>query len=290
MQNESKPWAKDPIKQKASKPLDFSAYGELVKPTPTPHINSLAALNAFKASNPETKTIGDGIVVRQITEDEWLDKATHDNQSDRVMDKQSGMSGWIIDDTGQHVMVKLGSDSAYDLTAAPNDSPAASSNMDPATAGADPEELDYDGEFSDRDFDVFADVVAQIESGGDYTVVGGYNNHYQGKYQFGRLALKDVGIGFTKEERQAFLDDAELQENAFQTFTMQNHNTLMRLSGKYRRLSQREQLGILAMAHNAGAGGALEYLRTGKDTSDGFNTKGTRYLDAVRSAFQGGEA
>ena len=196
MQNAAKPWEKDPIIQHANKPLDFSAYGELVGPS----------------------------------------------------------------------------------TAAPS------------TAQSDPEELDYDGEFSDRDFDMFADVVGKIESNGDYTVVGGYNGHYQGKYQFGRLALKDVGIGFSKEARQAFLDDPELQETAFQSFTMQNHNTLTRLSAKYRRLSQREQLAILAMAHNAGAGGALDYLRIGKDTADGFGTKGTRYVEAVRSAVQGGEA
>lgn len=71
---------------------------------------------------------------------------------------------------------------------------------------------------------------------------------------------------------------------------MQNHNTLMRLSAKYRRLSQHEQLAILAMAHNAGAGWALDYLRTGKDKADGFGTAGTNYINVVRSAFGGGEA
>ena len=64
---------------------------------------------------------------------------------------------------------------------------------------------------------------------------------------------------------------------------MQNHKTLMRLSTKYRRLSQREQLAILAMAHNAGtsAGGALGYLHTGQDIADGFGAKGTKYINAV---------
>ena len=73
MQNEAKPWEKDPIIQKASKPLDFSAYGELVGPAPS-----------------------------------------------------------------------------------------ASLGTAPKPAQSDPEELDYDGEFSDRDFDLFADVVGQI--------------------------------------------------------------------------------------------------------------------------------
>ncbi len=35
MQNEAKLWEKGPIKQKANKPLDFSAYGELVGPAPS---------------------------------------------------------------------------------------------------------------------------------------------------------------------------------------------------------------------------------------------------------------
>ena len=60
----------------------------------------------------------------------------------------------------------------------------------------------YDGPFGDREFDVFAEAVAEIESGGQYDIEGGYNNHYQGKYQFGRTALKDVGIGFTPKERE----------------------------------------------------------------------------------------
>ena len=149
----------------------------------------------------------------------------------------------------------------------------------------------YDGPFADRDFDTYAEAVANIESNGQYDVEGGYNNHYQGKYQMGRLALKDVGIGFSKEERQSFRSDPVLQETAFHAFTMQNHKTLSKFSKKYRSLSSREQLGILALAHNAGAGGALEYLRSGEDTVDGFGTKGTRYVDAVAKAFnQGGAA
>ena len=75
----------------------------------------------------------------------------------------------------------------------PDESTSTSLSSDKSNIEADPEELEYDGEFSDRDFNLCSDVVGHIESNGDYTVVGGYHNHYQGKYQFGRLALKDVG-------------------------------------------------------------------------------------------------
>lgn len=154
----------------------------------------------------------------------------------------------------------------------------------------DDDELEFDGTFSDRDFNLYADAVGKIESYNSYDIVGGANDHYQGKYQFGRLALKDVGIGFSVEAREAFRNDPELQETAFHSFTIQNHNTLSRLSKKYSSLSSREQLGILALAHNAGAGGALSYLRTGEDTTDGFGTKGTKYVNAVAKAFKSGEA
>lgn len=150
-------------------------------------------------------------------------------------------------------------------------------------------ELEYDGPFGDRDFDVYAGAVGQIESGGRYDAVGGYNDHYQGKYQFGRAALKDVGVGFSAEAREAFLADASLQEESFNSLTVQNHKTLLRLSRTYQKLSRREQLGILAMAHNAGAGGALEYLRSGADSTDGFGTKGTKYVNAVAKAFADAE-
>jgi hypothetical protein len=98
-----------------------------------------------------------------------------------------------------------------------------------------------------------------------------------------------VDITTTIKASKAFLADPSLQEESFNSLTVQNHKTLLRLSGKYRKLSRREQLGILAMAHNAGAGSALEYLRSGTDSTDGFGTKGTRYINAVAKAFADAE-
>ena len=160
----------------------------------------------------------------------------------------------------------------------------------PQTAPA-PQEADspsFDGlPFSDRQFDAFAEAVAEIESGGNYQAVGGFNDHYHGKYQMGRLALADAGIGFSKAEREAFLADPDAQEQAFQTFTLGNHRTLMKFSAAYRQMSSSEKLAVLGYAHNQGAGGALDYLKTGKAQADGFGTSAMTYVDAVRMALRG---
>lgn len=149
--------------------------------------------------------------------------------------------------------------------------------------------------FGDRAWDVYSDAVAQIESGGRYNIQGGYNNHYDGKYQLGRAAKADaarrlgITLGHSADDRKAYLADPELQERAFEAFTLANHDTLSRTSEKYRGMTKQEQLSILAYAHNQGAGGALDYLRTGQAGSDGFGTNAQVYVDAVKKRFGGGQ-
>ena len=98
-----------------------------------------------------------------------------------------------------------------------------------------------------------------------------------------------LSIGFNVENREAFRNDPELQETAFHSFIWQNHKTLSCLSGKYGSLNSRELLGILALARNTGASGALSYLRTGEDTTDGFGTKGTKHVNALAKTFKSEE-
>lgn len=153
-------------------------------------------------------------------------------------------------------------------------------------------ELDFDGPnpFGERALDIYGQAVGQIESGNRYDITGGYNNHYQGRYQMGRDALADVGVGFTAADREAFLADPEAQDAAFRAFTLQNHATLSRLSRRYREMPRAEQLGILGYAHNQGAGSALDYLRTGVASRDGFGTKPEIYISAVMSGLAAGQA
>lgn len=99
-----------------------------------------------------------------------------------------------------------------------------------------------------------------------------------------KAALKDVGIGFSQAEREAFLADPEKQDDAFEQFTLQNHNYLKARSQRYRGMSEREQLAVLGYAHNQGRSSALRYLQTGEGQTDGFGTDATKYADAVRDA------
>ena len=105
----------------------------------------------------------------------------------------------------------------------------------------------------------------------------------------GRDALADVGVGFTAADREDFLADPEAQDAAFRAFTLQNHSTLSRLSRRYREMPRTEQLGILGYAHNQGAGGAIDYLRTGIAGRDGFGTNPEIYITAVRNGLAAGQ-
>jgi hypothetical protein len=142
----------------------------------------------------------------------------------------------------------------------------------------------------ETDWASFKKEVAKIESGGKkdpYRVKGGANNHYDGKYQLGKLAKLDaadllgMNIGHSKEDRDSFRKNPALQERAFAAFTAKNHNTLMKKSDIYRKLSKGQQIAVLGYAHNQGATAASKWLSSGKVGSDKFKTKGTKYSDAI---------
>ena len=133
-------------------------------------------------------------------------------------------------------------------------------------------------------FNTFKDTLGQIESANDYSVRGGFNDHYLGKYSMGKAALEDVGIGYSQEEQEEFLSNPEKQERAFEEFTKQNHEYLVHKSEMYRNMPQTEKLAVLGYAHNQGRGGALKYLETGKTKKDGFGTDAQMYIDEVRKA------
>ena len=142
----------------------------------------------------------------------------------------------------------------------------------------------------ETDWASFKKEVANIESGGKkdpYRVKGGANNHYDGKYQLGKLAKLDaadllgMNIGHSKEDRDSFRKNPALQERAFAAFTAKNHNTLMKKSDIYRKLSKGQQIAVLGYAHNQGATAASKWLSSGKVGSDKFKTKGTKYSDAI---------
>jgi hypothetical protein len=147
---------------------------------------------------------------------------------------------------------------------------------------------------TDKQWDTYRNEVAKIESrgSGGYAAKGGYNNHYDGRYQMGRVAKADaaqilgIDLGHSSAEREAFRDNPELQEKAFAAFTAKNHDYLSKKSEKYRNLSKEEQLSVLAYAHNQGWSGARDWLKSGEEGKDAFGTSGAKYYNAVLSALK----
>ena len=156
------------------------------------------------------------------------------------------------------------------------------------------------------DFEVMKKALAKIESGPHgYTVYkfdikdkkgniihkagdllyGGSGNHYLGKYQMGEDALSDVGVGYSKAEREAFLKDPVAQDKAFKEYTENNHKKLTRESERYRNMTKEEKLGVLGYAHNQGATAAIEWLFTGVSGADANGTRGTKYTTKIAEAF-----
>lgn len=158
--------------------------------------------------------------------------------------------------------------------------------------------------FDMNDWRIYRESVAAIESGGasnevggEYTVAGGYNDHYDGKYQMGRVAktsasevLGEDDPGHTTAAREAYRGDAEMQERYFAANTEYNHNWLMANNPTYANASDEEKLGMLGYAHNQGMGGANDWINTGEGAQDGFDTHATIYPDRISEGFEARDA
>lgn len=124
----------------------------------------------------------------------------------------------------------------------------------------------------------FREAMGFKESRGDYFVINDFG--YMGKYQFGRSTLRDLGIYNT----EAFLNNPELQENAFKAYLARNKWNLRKYihaySGKTVGGVHITESGILAAAHLAGPGNVKKFLRSGGADvfTDGFGTSVRYYL------------
>ena len=78
-------------------------------------LTNIENFRRWAASNPPVKALPDGRLIRQATEDEWIAKATADNASNRKMDTDSVMSGWVMNETGAHIMLKVGRPQCYKI-------------------------------------------------------------------------------------------------------------------------------------------------------------------------------
>jgi len=113
--------------------------------------------------------------------------------------------------------------------------------------------------FTGKSFVAFKQALGFKESQGKYDVVNDLG--YAGKYQFGTMALREVGI----TDRKEFIQNPVLQEEAFKTLLAINKNALQKeirkYSGKIINNTEITESGILAAAHLLGHASVKKYLR-----------------------------
>jgi hypothetical protein len=107
--------------------------------------------------------------------------------------------------------------------------------------------------------ELFMELVAQIESGGNYQVVNTIG--MMGKYQFSPTTVRSLGFNVTREE---FLNNPELQDSVMVAYMRTNDAQLSELIERYEGTVRGNvtitRAGILAAAHFAGTHGARRYL------------------------------
>jgi hypothetical protein len=155
----------------------------------------------------------------------------------------------------------------------------------PYTAG----ELTGAIETDQAHYDAFRETVAGIESGGKYKLMGGAGGHFAGRYQLGAIGHPELAdtarsLGVPTPTIAEFLANPGMQERFFERYTLNHHKWLMANSPEYRALSADDKLAALGYAHNQGAAGLAQYLRTHKAGHDAFGTGGDIYERAIRKA------
>jgi hypothetical protein len=151
----------------------------------------------------------------------------------------------------------------------------------------------YLGTMTKAQYDAWKKAIGQKESGGSYTVVNTIG--YAGKYQFGVAALEDLGYvvkgTWAKYKKNSILSDnavwtgkngisslsawksnGPIQEEVMDLYTKKNYRT-MKNAGLYGDDVDAEKLGgVLAVAHNQGAGASIKWIKKGVSGADAYGT------------------
>ena len=129
----------------------------------------------------------------------------------------------------------------------------------------------------ENELDNFLDAIGFYESGNNYKAVNSLG--YMGKYQFGKRTLKGLGYDVSKSK---FLNSPTIQEKAMMDLLSHNQHILRNYIDYWdgRKVNGKviTESGILAAAHLAGPSNVKKYFMHGKDFSDAYGTKLTKYL------------
>ena len=130
-------------------------------------------------------------------------------------------------------------------------------------------------------------LLGKTESGNNYKCVNGLG--YCGKYQMGRSALVEIGLGGISKED--FLAIPELQEIAMTLLLKKNKQFLQAQIGKYSSKTIKgiyiTESGLLAGAHLGGSGNVTRWLESNgqNDFKDGNGVPVSHYIKTF-SGFQ----
>jgi len=138
--------------------------------------------------------------------------------------------------------------------------------------------VNYNFPFTGKSYVGFKQAVAIKESQGLYKLVNRYG--YMGKYQFGKSALRSLGIKNSKD----FLNNPRLQERAFKALLSKNkwelRKEIHRFDGQVIKGVKITESGLLAAAHLAGANSVKNFLNSNGKRAfrDGFGTSLKSYI------------
>jgi hypothetical protein len=142
---------------------------------------------------------------------------------------------------------------------------------------------------STQNWSTYRETIASKESSGSYDPTpgrgGGAGGQYEGRYQINHAYLADIAgkLGEATPTREQFRADPKMQERFMQEYTMDNRRILEAYSPKFKKMTKKEQMAVLAYAHSQGAGAAAKWVESGmgEGTADQFGTKGTWYYENV---------
>ena len=138
--------------------------------------------------------------------------------------------------------------------------------------------LNFNLPYTGKSFTGFKEALAFKESQGKYTIINSLG--YMGKYQFGRAALRAVGIHDSSE----FLSNPRLQEKAFKALLAKNkwelRKEIEQYNGKVINGIAITESGILAAAHLGGAGSVKKFFRNNgkRAIRDNYGTSLQSYM------------
>ena len=138
--------------------------------------------------------------------------------------------------------------------------------------------LNFNFPFTGKTFTGFKEALAFKESQGKYTLINSLG--YMGKYQFGKAALRAIGIHDSSE----FLKNPRLQEKAFKALLAKNkwelREEIEEFDGKIVNGITITESGILAAAHLGGAGSVKKFFRNNgkRAIRDNYGTSLQSYM------------